>query len=434
VNINRNIKRAWDYIKNSLTINAEESERDLDFGSGAGVLTDSRSIPKDEMAQVTYYTCIKYFSEAMGKLPLKQYQHTEKGVIEPPKTDIYRLLSLRPCGYMNSNTFWSLQESNCQQFGNSYAWIAGQLTRKTFGGEYKVTGIYPMAPGCVTPMINDIGLFGTNNCLFYEYTNPYTGESTIFRADEVLHFKNWLTKDGILGIPTKYNLKYMLEGERAADAFLRNLYENGLSAKMVLQFASNLDDKRIGEIERKFAARLMGPQAAGKVVPIPQGLEVKPLGSSLVDNQFLENRRYTALEVAACFGIKPSMLNLYSESKYSTVETEQLAFLDTLAFRLKMYEEELNAKLLTPEEYEAGYFYEFNDRAILRTDSLTQSQILSNYTNNGVYKPDECRDYLRKPHVEGGDRIYINGSYVPLTEAGAAYKDKIKPDDGGKDK
>lgn len=430
MNINRNIKRAWDYIKNSLTIDDGDAE-DGDSLFDTGRDEESYAEQRGEMSQVTYYTCIKNFSEAIGKMPLKYYQETRNGIVIPEKTSAYKLLAVRPNDYMTASIFWSLMESNCQQYGNSYALIDGEMLDEKYGGTYNIRGIYPLNNACVQPIIDDIGkgVTGTKGNILYMYANPYNGETHIYRASEIMHFKNWFTKDGLVGLPVRYYLVYMMDGEEAADKFLKNLYKNGLSAKMVMQYASNLDDERIKQIEKKFASRLMGPQAAGKIVPIPQGLEIQPLTNSLVDNQFLELRRFTSLQIAAAFGVKPDALNLYSEFHYSTVESAQLSFLDAIAFRLKMYEEEINSKILMPSEYRNGCYYKFNEKAILRMSSEAQSNVLKNFVQGGIYTNNEARDYLDKPHIDGGDTLLINGSYVPVSEAGAAYKNKTS---GGK--
>ena len=91
-----------------------------------------------------------------------------------------------------------------------------------------------------------------------------------------------------------------------------------------------------------------------------------------------------------------------------------------------MYEEEINAKMLTPSEYKEGYFYKFNEKAILRTDAKTQSEVLKNYTQGGIYTSNEARQKLDLPNAEGGDVLLVNGSYVPIQEAGAAYNGGIK--------
>ena len=103
---------------------------------------------------------------------------------------------------------------------------------------------------------------------------------------------------------------------------------------------------------------------------------------------------------------------------------EALAYLDIFSYRLKMYEDEINAKLLTPKEYKNGYRYKFNEKAVLRINSKEQAEIIGILMDHAVYTTNNSRDILDMPHVEGGDVPLINGSYMPITEAGAAYRTK----------
>ena len=129
------------------------------------------------------------------------------------------------------------------------------------------------------------------------------------------------------------------------------------------------------------------------------------------------------MQIAGAFGIKPNQINNYEKSSYANSETQQLAFLvDTMSYRLKMYEEEINAKALSPKDVEAGYFVKFNEKAILRTDSKTQMENLAKAVNNGIYTPNEARDYLDVPAKEGGDVLMVNGNYIPITDVGKQYE------------
>lgn len=66
---------------------------------------DAENTPRKAISQITYYTCMKVLSEAMGKMPLKLYQKMENGVKHPAVTDTLRLLSTRPNPYMSATTF-----------------------------------------------------------------------------------------------------------------------------------------------------------------------------------------------------------------------------------------------------------------------------------------------------------------------------------------
>lgn len=49
------------------------------------------------------------------------------------------------------------------------------------------------------------------------------------------------------------------------------------------------------------------------VIPIPLGFSLNPLNIKLADNQFIETKQYTALEIASAFGYKPYQIGDYTE-------------------------------------------------------------------------------------------------------------------------
>ena len=92
-----------------------------------------------------------------------------------------------------------------------------------------------------------------------------------------------------------------------------------------------------------------------------------------------------------------------------------------MLFRLAIYEQELNYKLLTARQREEGYLYKFNEKVLLRADAHTQIESITSGVQNGVYTPNEGRHLLDLPSRDGGDQLIVNGNYVPLTSVGAAY-------------
>ena len=142
----------------------------------------------------------------------------------------------------------------------------------------------------------------------------------------------------------------------------------------------------------------------------------------MADAQFAELRKASALQIAAAFGIKPNMINNYDKSSYASSEQQALDFLvGTALIRIKQYEEEIDAKALEPREAAENYFYKFNEKVILRADSKTQMETLKDGVNNGIYKPNDARDYLDLPWDPAGDKLIVNGNYIPLEMVGQQY-------------
>lgn len=378
---------------------------------------------REAINEATYFTCLKMLSETMGKLPIHYYQKTEEGRVRADITDAVRLLTIRPNPYMTPTTLMTVTEFNTQHYGNGFILIHSRLVMdRRYEGRLEYLGLYPMHPNDVTVWIDDKGIFGEDESIKYEWRDPMTSKSYIFDSEDVMHFKTWYTKNGITGEPVRKILSDTIETAGESQKVMSNLYKNGLTASMVMQYTSDIDDTRVKQLQKKFADKLTGPQAAGKVIPIPIGLQLTPLNASLTDAQFYELKKYSALQIAAAFGIKPNQINDYDKSSYSSSEQQQLSFLvDTMQYRLKLYEEEINAKLLLKQQQLEGYYFKFNEKAILRTDSKTQMETLSQGVQNGIYMPNEAREYLEMADAEGGDVLMCNGNFIPITQIGSQY-------------
>ena len=374
-------------------------------------------------SEVTYYTCLKMLSETMGKLPVKLYQTTpDKGKVRAePNRQLY-LAGVRPNSIMTPSTFWASVELNTQHYGNGYIWMRRDYAKKKYGGEYVHKDWWILPSKDVIIYLDDVGVFGEKGHMYYKYTDQYSHEQYFFSQDEIMHFKTWMTYDGIVGKPVRKILSDTVNGSIESQNVMNGMYKNGLTASMALQYMGELDEAHQKALQNKYQKALAGSKNAGKIVPVPVGLTLTPLKMTLADSQFFELRKYSALQIAAAFGIKPNQINNYEKSSYSNSESQQLAFLvDTMMARLKIYEEEINYKALSYSDYENGLYFKFNEKALLRTDSASQMSNLVSAVGNGIYTPNEARDMLDRPFVEGGDTPMVNGTYIPLSMVGQQY-------------
>lgn len=370
--------------------------------------------------EATYFTCLRMLSETMGKMPLKFYQRTGSGRIRADPNDAARLLMYRPNHVMTPAVFQTMLECNCNHYGNAYVWIQTKYNRKgKYGGTYTPIAYWPMQSQYVQVMMDDAGIFGDAGFIYYRYSDPKSGKSYVFHEDSVLHFKTWCTLDGIMGKPVREILRETIEGAEEAQSFLTGSYKSGLTASAVLQYTGELDQKRRMALQKEYNSLLTGAKNAGKVVAVPIGMQLQPIKMSMAEAQFQELRKYTALQIAAAFGIKPNHLNDYEKSSYANSESQQLAFLvDTMLYRLGVWEQEINYKCLTKKEREAGFFFKFNEKVLLRVDAKTQMDTLRIGVNNGLITPNEGRAELDRPSAEGGDILMCNGNYIPVAMVG----------------
>lgn len=406
-------------VKNSTGTDIDEWLKLADF------LGIDKSMDKDARSEATYFACLKILSEAVGKLPLKLLRKTKKdGVVEATKHPLYNIVRNRPNRFMTSTTFWSTNEYYRDHFGNAVSMIVG------YGANMQ---LIPLDYSKLDIWYDDGKLLSEIPDVWYLYK---TGEKYYkLSSEQVLHFKTSITENGIEGLSVREMLKSTIEGNQKAQKMQNALYDTGFTAKAVVQYTGSLNDENVKKFLQNIENYAKGNVDAGKgLVPIPLGSTLTPLNTKLADNEFLELKKYSALQIAAAFGIKPVQINDYSKSSYASSENQNLAFLvDTLLFILKQYEEELNYKLLSDLEIKQGYFFKFNTGMLLRADMKTQIESITKAISNGLYTPNEGRAYLDLEAKDGGDSLIVNGSMIRVEQVGSQYGANKDSSNGSKE-
>ena len=383
---------------------------------------DVENTPKSALSNATYYACIKTLSEAIGKMPLKVLSHPPGGgVVEEYNHPLWNVLHDRPNPYMPASFFWSTMEFNRNHYGNAYAMIVGA------GRDMK---LYPLPSDAVEVWYDNAHILKDIDDIYYIYS-ANDGKRYMLPSEQVLHFRNSATYDNIVGKPVKTVLAETIQANVKGQKLLNSLYDNGFSGKAALYYTGDLNDELVKTFTKgiqNFIDGKLEKQGIKNLIPLPVSAKLETLSNTkLTDNQFLELKQYSALQVAAAFGIKPVQIGDYTKSSYASAESQQLSFLvDTLLYIVKQYEEEITYKLITSNKYYA----KFNVDVILRADFRNKVETLSTAVNSFMMSPNEARAKLDLPNKEGGDILVGNGSSIPITSVGMQYMKDVK--EGGK--
>ena len=399
------------------TVKSASAPANMTLAQFVDFIASSELNPK-AMGDATYFTCQRVLAQSVGKLPLKLLRKTDENGTEPLREDpIYNTIRLRPNPYTTAVAFQSAMEFSKNEYGNSYAWI--QWVGKTFR-------LWQLPSEQVTVWWDNRMLISDTPHIWYVWNAP-NGKRYAFSEEEIIHKHTWYSLDGVTGLAVRDILKLTISGAVESQKMLNRLTANGMAGKAVLQYTGDLNDEKA----KLFAAGIEGyingsinPKQV--LIPLPLGSTLTPIDAKLADAQYLELRKFTALQIAGAFGVNPDQINDYTKSSYSSSEAQQLDFLvSSLMWTLEFDQQEYDYKLLTPERLAKGDCFEYNTAVVLKADTKTQIDAMTVAIGGGLYMPDEARNFLGMKSVPGGKRLYSsNGSIIALEDAGKQYEKK----------
>lgn len=152
-----------------------------------------------------------------------------------------------------------------------------------------------------------------------------------------------------------------------------------------------------------------------RVVVLEGGLTAQTFSQNAIDAQVLDVERITRNRVATVYNIPPHMLGDYTDTSFSTAEQQMQEFLQlTILPIVQQWEQELNKKLLTPEDYMQGYRFRFDVEALLRADAATMADVNQKAIRGGWRKPNEVRAREGLPPDACGDELMASRDLLPL--------------------
>jgi len=366
-----------------------------------------------DLAEITYFTCLKTLSEGLGKMSVYLMGPDKKRVLDHETTNF---LTFSPNNIYSPIQFFSKLEYCRNHFGNAYAYV------DRVNGHLR--GFYLLDPRLVQIWVNNTDEF-TERRYYYYYTDDRSGKSYWINPEDMLHIKSWITdRSGLAGKSVREILATNMAGAKASQKFLNDLYQKGLTANAVVKYVGDLNRTSQMELLKNIEAQARDNDR--RMITLPVGFDLQTLDLKLTDSQFYELKKYNSLQVAAAFGIQPNQLNDYSKSSYANSSAQSLAFyVNTLLYNITLYEQEMNRKLLTRAEQSSGLGFKFNFWTLLRGDPNQQADILQKMVDSAIYSPNEAREKLDMPPCDGGDVHIVNGAYVKLQDVGKAYAGKM---------
>jgi len=156
----------------------------------------------------------------------------------------------------------------------------------------------------------------------------------------------------------------------------------------------------------------------GQGMLLDQGMKYQPLDVlTLQDTQTAELKTQTMKRICGLFGVPPSMLGI-ADQKYNNTQTMMDEF-----YKATMYPMIINIEQKLNSHLFKGFpnlVVRFDTKDFLKGAALDQINFAVQGVNAGIMSPNEAREYLNMPKIDGHDELGANGKPTDLMPGSSA--------------
>ena len=372
----------------------------------------------------TWTRCVTLIMQTMGQM-VTQYQRINKegnNFVEDrfgKNGKLNWLLQVRPNPMMTASQMQEQIEYRKIYYGNAYVYIEREM-------DGYPRYLWLCTGGGYDPLSNRY------NLVYNSDRGPRIKVET--DARNVLHFKNvFLTDDQYMGIPTiDYAFKTLTIAATGDEQALQDMAKGG-KMKLIIgeekpqtfagTLASGMFDKK--EMD-KYASEIEEKLLSNDVVAM-RGLDkMQVISQTAQQLQLLEARGYSDEAICRLMGV-PKIIAIVGDGggNYRMPEHATQEFLlRTIQPRIREHEDELNSKLLTPDDFGKRRIH-VCELALKRLDAKGQAEIDKLHLDSG-WSVNELRSQYDLPSIPEGDAHYVNTN---LAEVGS---EKLRSNGGGR--
>ncbi len=347
--------------------------------------------------------CVNVRSQDIAKLPLILYRRRSDGgrerAVDHPLTKLIK----RPREHLSSGAWRQTMQANLDLRGNGYSRIVRDRRNQPIE-------LIPLADDWVLPMMSSDGT------IFYDVRMWGTGKKERLTSYDVLHLKD-RSDDGFCGKSVIARARDVIGMDLISAKHGANLYGNAARPDTIF-----IPKTPMGKAGRQLFKKELNEEFGGdnlyKTGIVGQEMDVKTIGMTMLDAQWIDGRKLSRAEVASIFRVPPHKVGIMDNATFSNIEHQSLEYVtDTLMPIARVWEEELNETLLREDEKES-FFFEFLFDALLRGDFLSRMQGMAIRRQWGTTYNEiaDQENWPRVPPDKGGDDRFIPMNMWPMGE------------------
>ncbi len=230
-------------------------------------------------------------------------------------------------------------------------------------------------------------------------------ENVAYTPDEIVWLRYFNPLEELAGLsplaPARLSADMGHEGLR----FNRHLLRNSARPDFLLLTNHELNDAELEDFYQRWEQRYQGPGNAHRPAVASAVRDVKTLGLSHRDIDFIQGLRWSLEEVSRAYGVPKLLLGDFERATYANVQaSERMFWRNTVVPEVRFLEDQMNRALLPRLGY-PQLRAEFDLSAIeaLQEDEASRVQRETALLDRGVLTINEVRRERNLPEVPWGD-------------------------------
>lgn len=366
------------------------------LGGGSPSLSGISVSPENSLRLSAVWRCVNILSGIFSYLPSKPFREADDGAMtEARDHSTYRLFTRRPSPFYTKSVYWERSMIHLLLRGNHYA----EIIQNNGGEIVRFNLILPRE-------IAEIRML--NGRLWYFIT----GRPDPIPGDRMIHVPH-LGDDPITGKSTITYAREDLGMEMARREAGARFWADGGDVKSLLVSSQKLSPTQEAGMKESFRNK----KKEGGAILAPFGVDVKNLGMTPADQEFIMSGNFSVATICRWFGVPIHKLSELERATFNNIEHQAIEFLqDTMAPIVQKYEDEYTTKCYTLES-EMTTSLQFDMAAYQKADSVALAEINRSDVQNGLAAPNEIRKKRSQPPLEGGNEAFIQLNMQPLSLA-----------------
>ena len=345
----------------------------------------------DSLTSYAVFSCISLISKDVGKLPIV-VKTEEDGIVSNVKLDNLTVLN-KPNNYQTRQQFFEAWINSKASKGNTYI-----LKQRDVYGD--IVSLLVLDPDKVTVLVDPSG-----NVFYKINIDTLTGitEQLTVPASEIIHDRYNCFYHPLIGLSPIIACGLAANTGLNIQHNAKDFFGNMSRPSGILVSPEAITPEDALEIKTNWDKRYSHGGLGGTAV-LGDGVSYQALSVPASDSQMIEHLKLSGEIVCSTYHVPSFKVGVGSIPVGTKIaDLNEIYYSDCLQSYIESIENLLNCNLDLPN----NVVVEFNLKALIRMDSLSQMAYLKEGTGSGILTPNEARAELGYKPVEGGNSPMI---------------------------